>query len=199
MTIRKFACLFLIALAAVAGCEQGKLTGGSGSAANGSGSPKPAAAPTVSAAPAATEVTLKPLKIKQIRELIDSKKGKVVVIDAWSTYCEPCMKEFPGLLALDKKYGRDKIACISLCLNFQGLDSPTDPSVFDEPFAFLKSQNATIDNVICADSDSALYEQWKFPTVPAVFVFDREGKEVKRFLNEFKYSDIEAFVAPMLK
>jgi thiol-disulfide isomerase/thioredoxin len=205
MTLRSLCGLLLISWLTVAGCDAAKSkSGGSnsggtaagGSSAKGSTNGAAAAPP---AAPAQPEITLTPMKITAIKDLMATKKGKVIVVDTWSTYCEPCMKEFPGLVALHKKYGPDKVACISLCVNFQGIGKPTDPDVFDEPLAFLKTQGATFDNVLSADSDSDLYSQWKFNSVPAVFVFDRDGKELKRFVDKVNYTEIDALVAPLVK
>jgi len=193
MTLRTTVCLALVLQPILAGCVETKSTG-SGSAGKGS-----AAAATASTVAVPAEVTLRALKLAEVDQLIASKKGKIVVVDAWSTYCEPCMQEFPGLVALHKKYGPGKVACISLCANFQGIGKPTDPDVIDEPLSFLKSQNATFDNVLCADSDSDLYAKWKFNSVPAIFVYDRDGKLLKKFENEVKYSEVEALVGPLLK
>ena len=38
----------------------------------------------------------------EIVERIDSHRGKVVVLDCWSTSCPPCIKEFPGLVSSSK-------------------------------------------------------------------------------------------------
>lgn len=192
MTLRTTVYLALVLQPILTGCAETKSTG-SGSAAKGSAAT--AAAPA--AAPA--EVTLRPMKLAEVEQLIASKKGKIVVVDAWSTYCEPCMQEFPGLVGLHTKYGPEKVACISLCANFQGIGKPTDSEVIDEPLGFLKSQKATFDNVLCADSDSDLYAKWKFNSVPAIFVYDRDGKLLKKFENEVKYSEVEALVGPLLK
>jgi thiol-disulfide isomerase/thioredoxin len=184
----------LVTLPLFAGCMQ--------NAKSSSGSVSVSAGGSVSvsaAAPAPQEVTLTPMRFAAIQELLASKKGKIVVMDVWSTYCEPCMKEFPGLVALDKKFGREKVACVSLCANFSGLGKPTDPDVFDEPLKFLKAQGATFDNVLSADPDTKLYEDLKIASVPAIFVYDRDGKVLKVFENEAKYSEIEAFVATLVK
>ena len=177
----------LVTLALLAGCmEKGKSAGGSGSG-------------SAAAAPVSREVTLKPMKYPEIQGLVASKKGKIVVMDVWSTYCEPCMKEFPGLVALQTKYGPEKVACISVCANYSGIGKPTDPENVDEPLKFLKDQKATFDNVLAADPDTKLYEDLKIASVPAIFVYDRDGKVLKIFENEAKYSEIEAFVAPLVK
>src|SRR5438067_4911316 len=34
----------------------------------------------------------------------ESAKGKVLIVDFWATYCEPCKKEFPELQALADKH-----------------------------------------------------------------------------------------------
>ena len=39
------------------------------------------------------------------KQRIAAKRGKVVVMDAWSTSCPPCMKEFHNLVELHKQYG----------------------------------------------------------------------------------------------
>ena len=57
---------------------------------------------------------------QKITETVAAHKGKVVVVDVWSTTCIPCMKEFPHLVALHKQHGADKLACLSVS---------TDPAV----------------------------------------------------------------------
>lgn len=181
--------LAVVSVLAVCGCAGAQGKAGSGSA-GGSASAR-------AAAPVVKEVTLVPMKFDKLQELLASKRGKIVVLDAWSTYCEPCMKEFPGLVALHKKYGPDKVACVSLCANFSGIGDVNDE--IKEPLAFLKAQNATFDNILSADPDTKLYANLKIASVPTIFVYDGEGKLLKTFEGEPKYADVEKFVAPLVK
>lgn len=175
------------------GCDAGK-SSSSGSAA----SPAAASAAKLPAASTTTnEVTLQLKNLAELQQLVASKKGKIVVVDAWSTYCEPCMKEFPGLVAMHKKYGPDKVACISLCANYAGIGKVDEEIA--EPLKFLKAQGATFDNILSTDADTTLYEKLKFASVPTIFVYDRDGKLAKTFDGEPKYADVEAFVATMVK
>ena len=59
---------------------------------------------------------------KQLEKIIDDsvKAGKVVVVDFWSNWCKPCKEELPHLALLQKKYG-DKVVCVSVNLNYDGL------------------------------------------------------------------------------
>lgn len=136
-------------------------------------------------------VTLQLLDFDGIERLIASHRGKVVVLDAWSTACPPCIREFPNLVALSKKYGPDKLACISLSFDYDGIGRPED--VQEKVRAFLEGEQATFDNVLSTDESDTLYRKFKLVSVPAVFVYDRDGTLVKRFDNEDAATKAEAF------
>jgi thiol-disulfide isomerase/thioredoxin len=53
--------------------------------------------------PAAPELTVAALDGAQIE--LAKLKGKVVLIDFWATWCEPCREEVPKLVALQKEKG----------------------------------------------------------------------------------------------
>jgi thiol-disulfide isomerase/thioredoxin len=56
---------------------------------------------------------------------VESHRGKVVVLDCWSTSCPPCIKEFPGLVALARRHP-DRVACLSLAFDYEGLGAVED-------------------------------------------------------------------------
>ncbi len=56
---------------------------------------------------------------------LERHRGKVVVLDCWSTSCPPCVKEFPGLVKLAAAHG-DRVQCLSLCFDYDGLGKPAD-------------------------------------------------------------------------
>ncbi len=142
-------------------------------------------------APSKPAIALQLFDFDGIQKLIASHRGKVVVMDAWSTACPPCIRDFPKLVALAKKYGPDKLACISLSFDFDGIGKPED--VRPQVRAFLERQQATFDNVLSTDESDVLYRKFALVGVPAVFVYDRDGKLVKRFDNEDAATEAEAF------
>ncbi len=150
------------------------------------------------AAPAggSDEVRLLIKNYDELMQLIASKRGKIVVADLWSTYCIPCLKEFPGLVRLHRQHSPDKLACLSVCVNFSGLGKPEDEVA--EPLKFLKAQGAAFDNVLCGDPDETLYKKLRITSVPTILVFGRDGKLLKVFENEVSYAQVEAFVVPLL-
>ena len=113
-----------------------------------------------------------------VQKLIADKKGKVVVLDAWATYCPPCMRDFHHLVDLHKKYGSDKVACVSLSFDY-GDDEELD-ELKPRLQKFLDSQGATFDNVVSSEDYETLYKKFEFDAIPAVFVYGTDGKLIER-------------------
>lgn len=148
-------------------------------------------------AAAAGDVELSILSFDEIGELIAGKRGKVVVMDAWSTSCPPCLKDFHNLVELHKEYGPDTLACISLSFDYEGIGQPED--VRELVLSFLRSQGATFDNVMSNEESDALYRKFKLNSVPAVFVYDRDGKLRERFVDEGAYEQVRPLVAELIQ
>jgi len=145
----------------------------------------------------ARAVELKITDFDGIMRQVAAHHGKVVVMDAWSTQCEPCIKEFPGLVALHHKYP-GRVACISLSFDYEGLGKPEDSR--EKVLAFLQQQHATFDNLLCSEPSDDLYARLKLASVPAVFVYNQQGELAKRFdstKGKFTYQDVEAKVEEM--
>jgi hypothetical protein len=68
---------------------------------------------------------------------------------------------------------------ISLSFDFEGTGRPEEqsPQVLD----FLRRQGATFDNVLSSEDADAMYKQLDLASIPAVFVYDRQGKLRERF------------------
>lgn len=124
------------------------------------------------------QVALKILDYDSILRLVESHRGKVVVMDAWSTSCPPCMRDFHNLVELQKQYP-DKLSAISLSLDFDGIGKPEEQQ--ERVLKFLRKQGATFDNVLSSEESDTIYKKFKLSAVPAVFVYGPDGKLVKRF------------------
>jgi thiol-disulfide isomerase/thioredoxin len=146
-------------------------------------SPQDNSAAPPASAPASSEPTARLASWEEVEQLIASKKGKVVVLDLWSTWCTPCLKEFPGLVALHNKHP-DQVACISLNLNYAGAKDESPADARAEIEAFLKEQGATFDNLISTTPDEAVWKSLNVAMVPIVRVYDRQGQLRKQFVNE---------------
>jgi thiol-disulfide isomerase/thioredoxin len=119
----------------------------------------------------------------ETQALVAGHKGKVVVLDVWSTWCSPCIKEFPGLVELHKKHP-GQVVCMSLNCNYTGAPAEPPGHDRDQVTAFLAQQGATFENVICTDTDEKLFQALDAAAIPVVRVYDRAGNLHKQFDND---------------
>jgi thiol-disulfide isomerase/thioredoxin len=91
--------------------------------------------------------------------------GKVVVVNFWATWCVPCIQEIPGFNKLHK----DGVSVVGIAMDEEG-PARVQP--------FLKKH--PMDYPVGLGSE-ALNKQYNLDQLPVTLVFDRAGKQVKRF------------------
>lgn len=165
--------------------------------------PRAASTPIeVAAAPKAPapegSVKLEPVTFDEFLSRIASNKAKYSMVDAWATWCGPCRKNFPHVVAMNKKYGGKGLAVVSL-----SLDDPADAKLVGEAKQFLNEQKATFTNFILKEADGVGFEKLDVNTIPAVFIYGPDGKLVKKFSwddpnNQFTYEQVEEAVIALL-
>jgi hypothetical protein len=96
---------------------------------------------------------------------------------------------------MQKKYGGDGFVALSV-----SLDNPQDGKIRARVDDFLQKKQARFTNLIAEGDVDTWYERLKIGSVPAVFVFDRENRRVKKLSGEeVDYTIIESEVARLLK
>ena len=155
-----------------------------------------AVGPEVDAQTSAPKVELKVLKYPDLGKAIRSLKGKVVVVDIWANWCGPCKKEFPHLVALHGKYAADGLVCVSVSM---------DPATtHEDALKFLSGKKASFANYRLDEETNFAFDRWDINGIPAVFVFQRDGRRAMKFNNvdpdkPFGYEkDIEPLVRKLL-
>jgi thiol-disulfide isomerase/thioredoxin len=153
------------------------------------------------------KVSLEIVSWEETQKLVAAHKGKIVVLDAWSTSCQPCMKEFPNLVKLHQNYGGKGVACMSLSCDYQGIKNKPPEFYRERVLKFLNKVGASFQNLLATDPADELYDKMELASIPAVFVYGRDGKLAKRFDNEqaktdddnFTYADVTKLVEELLK
>lgn len=129
------------------------------------------------------EVTVEVRSWAEVQRTIAEHQGKVVVVDFWSTWCAPCMREFPNLVRLHRQYP-DRVACMSVDVNYIGLEEEPPESFHDKVLGFVSKHGATFQNVISSDPEEEVMKALDVASVPVVLVYDRQGKLRKKFTDE---------------
>ena len=149
----------------------------------------------------AGKVKLERLNWSQFQKRLGENKNqkiKYTLVDAWSTTCGPCKENFPHVLEMHKKFASKGLQVVSL-----SLDDPEDDNAVKEAKKFLESKKSNIINILLDEGSGGGFEKLNINAIPAVFVYDPDGKEVKRFTmddtkNQFTYDEVEKAVAELL-
>ena len=95
-------------------------------------------------------------------------KGRVVIINFWSTWCIPCRKEMP---ALERAWQRLKPSgAILLAIAMQ--------DELESIEHFLK--NSPVSFPVLLDSDGEIAKQWRVIGIPVTYILDTTGRIVYR-------------------
>ncbi|MEZ6060769.1 MAG: TlpA disulfide reductase family protein [Planctomycetaceae bacterium] len=128
----------------------------------------------------ATDVTLTAGTWQDLQAYVAQNRDKIVVVDVWSTSCLPCMKEFPGLVKLHESFPKD-VVCVSFCVDYVGIKSRPPERYREKAEKFLVKQNAAFRNYLSTTASDELFDEIKLSSIPAVYVYGRDGKLAKRF------------------
>ena len=108
-------------------------------------------------------------------------RGKLVLLNIWATWCEPCREEMPALDRLQAKLGGERFQVVALSVDQQG------PAIARRFYAEtgIKALPLYIDPTAKAafTVDAA--------GLPASLLIDRQGREIGRHLGAVKWDDAE--------
>ena len=98
---------------------------------------------------------------------VADKKGKVLLLNMWATWCGPCRSEMPTLVKLQEA-NRDK--------GFEVIGLNTDDETVEDINKFAEHMKLNY-TLVWADTDlqAALLKISKFGGIPQSFIVDRDG------------------------
>jgi cytochrome c biogenesis protein CcmG/thiol:disulfide interchange protein DsbE len=102
---------------------------------------------------------------------LGSLHGKVVLLDFWGTFCEPCKKSFPKLQDLYTKYGDSGLKIVGV--------SEDEADDKDKIPDFASTYGAKF--TLGWDRDKQVARSYKPETMPSSFLIDKNG--VVRFAH----------------
>ena len=172
LTLVAITCAAALAAATVVAAPAAPAQASTPSKAGSPAAAAPAAAPAVAAAAAAELIDPAGL-----RKLLEAQRGKVVVLNLWATWCVPCLREIPDLVALERELAPRGVTLLGL-----SMDEPSALAAQVEPFrrkhfpAFRTWLRASEDmDALVSVVDPAWNE-----ILPTTYLLGRDGKVAKK-------------------
>lgn len=131
--------------------------------------------------------TVKKIKLAELQTLLESNRGKVVVLNLWATWCPPCRKEIPGFLNLYGQYKDKGLEILGVAFDENG-EEVVPP--------FLKALGVSYQNYLDGGDIAPAYELQAYPTT---IVYGRDGKVVSKHIGYLSEKDLDSVLAKLLK
>jgi cytochrome c biogenesis protein CcmG/thiol:disulfide interchange protein DsbE len=137
--------------------------------------PANAAASHSDSAIGVSDLVFKDLDGKQLK--LSDLKGKVVLLDFWATWCEPCKIETPWLIEFQKKYGPKGFTVVGIAMD-EGGQKIVQPYTQTALFEMEDGSKQAINYPVVLGSDS-LSDKFGVNGFPTGVLISRDGKLVK--------------------
>lgn len=154
----------------------------------------PKAAMSAAAAKPAPEVTLKDLDGKDLS--LAQYKGKVVLVNFWATWCEPCLVEIPWLIEMQQKYSAKGFTVLGVAMDEEGASVVT-PWVQKERFD-VNGSKSQMNYPIVIGNDAAADKFGGLLGYPTSVLISRDGKILKRITGIISPDEITRSVESQL-
>jgi thiol-disulfide isomerase/thioredoxin len=114
------------------------------------------------------------------RQRLSSYRGRVVFINFWATWCEPCKRELPAFEQFQAQQGSN--GAVILAVNVA--ETPDTINQF-----FAEENIAGLDVLLDANQD--VYQAFGIDRFPTTFVIDSAGVVRYKYYGEMKLADMD--------
>ncbi len=122
-------------------------------------------------------------------------ESKLTMVNIWATYCNPCLREMPGLGELAGEYGADEFQIIGIISDVQ---EGAEQKVIDYAEDLIEQTGADYPHLLLNQS---LYNALltDVAAVPTTFFIDKEGKILDTVIGSMEKSAWEDRINALLE
>jgi len=105
-------------------------------------------------------------------------EGKVIYLDFWAAWCDPCRISIPEIVKLQAELGSQHFVVLAINLDTE----------IDEADQFLV--RFPVNYTVLSDPEGRIAELYQLPGMPTSFVIDKSGKIALRHVG-YRLGDID--------
>jgi cytochrome c biogenesis protein CcmG/thiol:disulfide interchange protein DsbE len=140
------------------------------------------------------DVTMKDLDGKDVT--LAQFKGKVVLVNFWATWCDPCRFEIPWLIEMQQKYGAKGFTVLGVSMDDEGR-SVVAPFVQKERFD-VNGTKLPMNYPILIGNDAVGNKFGGLLGYPTSMLIGRDGKQIRRITGLISYEEISNLIESQL-
>jgi thiol-disulfide isomerase/thioredoxin len=181
LNVALFAAVICIATSNFSGC---------------SGAPKqtPGTATASAGLGPAPDVTFKDLQGNNVT--LASMKGKVVLLNFWATWCDPCHEEIPWMIQLQQKYADKGFTMLGAAMDDEGVKI-VQPFVQKTQFD-VQGHPTTMNYPIVIANDDIASKFGGLIGLPTSVMISRDGTMAKRYIGLVSEDTVEKEIRSLL-
>ena len=119
---------------------------------------------------------------------LDQYKGKVVLVNFWATWCDPCKTEIPWLIDFNHKYGPKGLVILGVAMDDEG-KKVVAPWVQAKRFD-VHGQQQSMDYPILLGNDKIADKFGGILGLPTSMLYSRDGRKLKTIVGLINYEDL---------
>jgi thiol-disulfide isomerase/thioredoxin len=123
-------------------------------------------------------------------------RGKLVLVNFWATWCEPCRSEIPELIEYQKKYADKGFTVLGVAMDQEG-KSVVAPFVEKQQFD-VNGQKMTMNYPIVLGNEKIATQFGGIIGMPTTFVISKDGNVVKRVIGVIDPQGMDQFIQQQL-
>ncbi|HVB55566.1 MAG TPA: TlpA disulfide reductase family protein [Candidatus Acidoferrales bacterium] len=123
-------------------------------------------------------------------------KGKVVLVNFWATWCEPCQIEIPWMMEFQTKYGPRGFTILGVSMDEEGKKAVApflEKSRFD-----LDGQKQAMNYPILLGNDAIAAKFGGILGLPTSMLISRDGRKIKTITGLVDHDDLAKAIEGLL-
>ncbi len=116
---------------------------------------------------------------------------KLTMVNAWATFCGPCISEMPDLQKISKEYEKKDFQIVGLVVDVSVDETgkPYNESLYAEAEKVIKDTGVKYTNILLSDSLKSS-EAGSIYTIPTTYFLDENGNKIgETYIGSRSYED----------